>query len=75
MTVQDAGSVCKDCYKFWAHQKLEPKRMVHVFHEDGRILETDNKKIPIIVCPWCDGDFILKLQKDLAEDDGAEPTE
>lgn len=60
----ESESLCYSCYKFWTHQGLDPKRMVHVFQDDGRVMVTEVKKIPIIVCPWCDGDVILKLSKD-----------
>jgi hypothetical protein len=64
MRLADAGSLCASCYKFWAHQGLEPKRMVTVVHDDGRPMHTDAKHIPIVICPHCDGDIILKLKKD-----------
>jgi hypothetical protein len=62
--LKDAGAFCESCYKFWAHQSLEPKRLVHVFDEDGEPMLTVQHGIPIVVCPHCDGDVILRLQKD-----------
>jgi hypothetical protein len=67
--VQDSGGFCQDCYVFWTHQSLEPKRLVQVFYEDGKPMLTEKKQIPIVVCPYCDGDVILKLHKDQTDQD------
>jgi hypothetical protein len=57
-----AGDVCGNCQEFWQTQGLNPKRLVHVFDADGNPLATDSG-IEVIVCPHCDGDLILKLDK------------
>ena len=57
-----AGDICESCAKFWRHQKLEPKRLVHVFDADGNVMQTEGGR-DIVICPHCDGDLILKLPK------------
>lgn len=60
--LSQAGQVCKGCKDFWEAQKIPPKYLVHVFDEDGNPLKTDSG-IEIVVCPHCDGDVILRLDK------------
>jgi hypothetical protein len=57
-----AGEVCSSCEPFWTSQKMGPKYLVHVFDPEGNPLKTDSG-IEIIVCPHCDGDLILRLDK------------
>jgi hypothetical protein len=66
--LKDAGSLCQSCYKFWTHQGLEPKRLVHVRYEGGDEITTENHQIPIVICPHCDGDVILRLSKESANE-------
>lgn len=60
-----AGEICESCRKFWESQNLQPKYLVHVFNSEGVEIRTDNEQLEIIVCPYCDGDLILKLEKRL----------
>lgn len=57
------GDVCETCKPFWLHQGMAPKRMVAVTNDDDQIMTTDVRGIPIVVCPYCDGDWILILDK------------
>lgn len=50
-----AGDICQSCKPFWDHQELPPKVIISV----AKV--TENYSLPIEVCPWCDGDTILKL--------------
>lgn len=59
-----AGDVCRGCKDFWERQNppIQPRHMVHVFDADGNPLKTESG-IVIVVCPYCDGDLILSLDK------------
>lgn len=58
-----AGDICQSCRKFWEHRKLPIKRLVEVPKADSTVAHTDHG-IPIVICPHCDGDAILKLHKE-----------
>lgn len=55
-----AGEICQSCASSWKAQGLEPKRLRYVKAADGRIACTANG-MEIVICPYCDGDAILKL--------------
>jgi hypothetical protein len=74
MKLADSGTTCEACKPFWTAQKLDPKLLVQVFHADGRPMLTEKKQIPIVVCPYCDGDLILKLKKDHEHNDSRDDT-
>jgi hypothetical protein len=63
----EAGDICQGCSKFWLARKLSPKRMVTVFNADGDPIKTE-KGLEIVVCPHCDGDTILRLDKHTSEE-------
>lgn len=50
-----AGDECTSCRPFWAKHGKAPRRLVALDKS------TTLKKIPIIVCPFCDGSPILRL--------------
>lgn len=51
-----AGDECGSCRKFWASQHLAPRLLVAV---DKKV--TEQRHIEVIVCPYCDGAAILRL--------------
>lgn len=55
-----SGDVCQTCYNIWAHRKLEPKRLKNLYDAAGNVITTDNG-IPIVICEYCDGQFIFDL--------------
>jgi hypothetical protein len=62
-----AGDLCTSCAKFWRAQKLNPKYMVTVFDADGNPITTENN-LEVVICPHCDGDMILNLDKHTPEE-------
>lgn len=46
--MQKSGDVCEGCREFWEGRKKEPK----VLQAIGK---TENKKVPVPVCDYCDG--------------------
>lgn len=52
---QNPGDVCLSCLPFWSFQKLPGKVMIAIAKE------TEHHHIPIHVCPFCDGQTILRL--------------
>lgn len=60
--LQLAGEFCLSCKDFWDSQKLPLKRMVNVHDAHGEVMTTD-EGIPIVVCPHCDGELILRHKK------------
>ena len=59
---QNAGEPCESCRMFWEHQGLPPMTMVQLC--DGDEIVTTEGGIPIVICPRCDGDMILRLPKE-----------
>lgn len=61
---QEAGEVCLSCNAIWEHHDppKASKIMVAIELGDGTPVTTDYG-IPIVICPWCDGDPILQLPK------------
>ena len=60
--LQQAGETCLSCKDFWEDQNLPAKRMVNVVDARGNVIKTD-KGLPIVVCPHCDGELILRHKK------------
>jgi hypothetical protein len=56
------GAVCTNCQPYWRKRNLTPKYMVTVFDADGKPITTEIG-IEIVVCPHCDGDYILNMNK------------
>lgn len=54
---QEPGQVCESCRAFWKAQNLPPQRMISL----GK--STEERGIEIVVCPHCDGDTILRLNR------------
>lgn len=50
------GDVCRSCMPFWTSRGKDPQRLIAV---DSKV--TDKKQIPVVICPWCDGDRILGM--------------
>lgn len=52
------GDVCLRCQRFWEAMRMPPKQLV-ALRRDGEIIRTENKGIPLLICPHCDGTLIL----------------
>lgn len=61
--MQDAGEECESCRTYWEYQGLPPMIVVNLAKSNGEQICTDGG-IPIVVCPRCDGDWILRLPKE-----------
>lgn len=61
--MQEPGMACLSCLPFWKAQGLPPKILIALTKENGEEIATDGG-IPIVVCPHCDGDWILRLPKE-----------
>lgn len=68
------GDNCGTCLKQWTHQKMEPKKLQEVIGADGKPLVTPNG-VPILACPFCDGELIFVLSKDVIDDEAESDTE
>lgn len=66
--INRAGQVCRTCYPMWAHQGLAPKYYLPVYDSQGQPSHTETG-IPIVACPYCDGELIFTLPKKSATDD------
>lgn len=53
-----AGDECQSCKPFWEARGKPPRRLIAV---DDKT--TEAKGIQVLICPWCDGDAILSLNK------------
>lgn len=51
--LQTEGEDCQSCILYRRERKLPPMRMV-------KIPATTERGIEIIICPWCDGDELIK---------------
>jgi hypothetical protein len=47
---------CQSCAEFWDERKKPRKKLI-------RIGSTQNKKVSVLICPYCDGDRALELPK------------
>lgn len=47
--MQKPGDVCENCKERWERKKVEPKVLVKAPNS------TQNKKLVVAICPWCDG--------------------
>ena len=61
-----SGDLCQACHPYWRKRNMQPKYMVAVRNADGNTMMTTGG-IPIVVCPHCDGNYILDLDKTEAE--------
>lgn len=50
------GDDCLSCADYWDNQKKPRKKLV-------QIASTQNKKIMVMVCPYCDGTRAISLPK------------
>lgn len=54
MKARKAGDICEDCFPRWEERKLPPKRLIE-------LPTTTELGLKIVVCPFCDGDPIVKF--------------
>jgi hypothetical protein len=48
--------ICVECEDFWRRQQLPPKKLV-------MLGSTQNKKIAVLICPYCDGERAISLSE------------
>lgn len=65
---QKEGEVCWSCQPFWDEEKSPPQHMVAVRNAQGDIITTRNHDIEIVICPYCDGDLVLKSAQHVDND-------
>lgn len=54
------GDTCKSCADHWTNQGLPPKKLV-------RIGTTQNKKLMVPICPYCDGELVITIPNKVEE--------
>lgn len=52
------GDECDSCRSFWAKQGSPPQKLISLNRH------TENREVPIVVCPYCDGEPLLERRVD-----------
>jgi len=60
---QEPDEVCQSCKHIWEKWEMPYKTMKVLHDKNGHLVTTQMKKIPIVLCPYCDSDrpFIYNL--------------
>lgn len=53
------GDICQSCLPFW--ESRNRSHGIRLIALDSKT--TDQKQIPIVVCPWCDGEPIVRMNQ------------